>query len=328
MNIQRFVQREFRAALMGLAALLQLAPSYAAYPDRPIRLIVPFPAGGATNTFARVVAQSLTESLGRPVVVDNRGGANGNIGLEAAARAPADGYTLFMTATSIDSINPPLLKGQMHVDPEVSMMPVAFVARVPNVIVVNPSAPAQRLGELIPYFKSDSNTNFGSFGVGTTTRVGWVQFEQAANFSVHHIPYKGDAQMMVDLIGNVVQVSMPTVVAAAPFVRDGKLRALAVTSAQRSPVMPDVPTVAESGYPGYEASTWFGISAPAGTPPESIRLLNHHINQAITSARVIKTFQEGGASTTPMSVEAFTQFLATERKRWTQIVLSSGIKPE
>jgi len=233
-----------------------------------------------------------------------------------------------MTATSVDSINPSLLKNVMTVDPELGFTPVAFIASTPNVLVVHPSVPARNLKDLIDYLKKDTTSNFGSFGAGTTTRVGWAQFEQAAGLKVQLIPHKGDAQMLISLISNIVQVSMPTVTSAAPFVHDGKLRAIAVTSLERSPALPDVPTIAESGFPGYEATTWFGILAPKGTPEAVVQLLNTEINKAMATSEMQEKLLAYGASNKAMSVTAFRDFLARERRRWAEVVNSSGITPD
>jgi tripartite-type tricarboxylate transporter receptor subunit TctC len=316
----------------ALAACLAVAPlasfAQAAYPVRPIKLIVPFPAGGPTDTLARTVAQALAEPLGQQMIIDNRAGGNGIIALDAANRAESDGYTLIMLATSIAAINPSLLKDTMKVDPATDLTPVAFVASIPNALVVNPNVPAHSVKELVEYMKKDSKSNFAGNGAGTTTTVGWILFERAAGFASQHIIYKGDAPMMTDLVSNVVQASMPTVFGAAPFVRDGRLRALAVTGAERSPALPDVPTVAESGFPGYEATTWFGIAAPKGTPEAVLQKLNAAINQAIARPAVQQKLRDLGATSKSMSTQEFRTFMAAERKKWGDIVTSSGIKAE
>ena len=329
MKMQLFGKHFLSRAMLVMATMaLPWTTAAQTFPTTPVRLIVPFPAGGPTDTLARALGRALSDSMGHPVVVDNRAGANGIIALDAAARAEPDGYTLMMIATSVASINPALLKDTMKVDPSVDLVPVGFVASIPNVLVVHPSVPARTVKELVVHLKTDKKSNFGSNGAGTTTRVGWVMFEQAAGFSIQHISYKGDAPMMVDLVGNVVQTSMPTIFGGAPFVRNGSLRALAVTGAERSPALPDVPTVAESGFPGYEATTWFGISTPKGTPDAVVQRLNAEIVKGMASPDIQQKLRDLGATTKPMSVPEFRTFLASERKKWTQIVVSSGIKPE
>lgn len=311
-----------------LLAMVAMAAPWSAsaqdYPNRPVKLIVPFPAGGPTDTLARTLGQVMIASLGHPLIVDNRTGANGNIALDAVVGSKPDGYTLFMTATSISSINPSLLK-TMKVDPSTDLIPVAFVASIPNLLVVNPSVPAKNVAELVAHMKSDKTFNFGANGAGTTTRVGWVMLEKLAGFSVQHIVYRGDAPMMIDLVSNVVQASMPTVFGAAPFVRAGTLRAIGVTSLERSSALPQVPTIAESGFPGYEATTWFGITAPKGTPDAIVQQLNAEFNKAMLKPEVEQKLRDLGASPRALSVNQFRDFLQAERKKWSSIVTSSGI---
>lgn len=325
-----FICRQF--LFSALAACVSLtsfgAAAQSSYPSRSIKLIVSFPAGGPTDTLARALAQSITEPLGQPVVVENRAGGNGIIALDAAARAEPDGHTLIMLATSIASINPSLLKDKMRVDPSTDFSPVAFVASIPNALVVNPTVPARNVKELVDYMKANDKSNFGGNGAGTTTTVGWILFEKAAGFSAQHVIYKGDAPMMVDLVSNVVQASMPTVFGAAPYVRDGRLRAIAVTGSERSPALPDLPTIAESGFPGYEATTWFGIAAPRGTPEAAIQKLNSLINAAMARPEMQQRLHALGATNKSMSVPEFRSFMDAERKKWTDIIVSAGIKSD
>lgn len=329
MSISDLSRRATLALLVGTAAAAALPAAVHAqqYPTKPIRLIVPFPAGGPTDTLARAIGQVVTESIGQPVIVDNRAGANGNIALEAVVRSEADGHMLFMNATSISSINPSLLK-TMKFDPATHLVPVAYLAGIPNVLVVNPKIPASNVKELVAYLKQDKAANFGTNGAGTTTRVGWVLFEKQAGFQVQHIVYRGDAPMMVDLVSNVVQASMPTVFGGAPYARAGTLKALAVTSLQRSPALPDVPTMAESGFPGYEAITWFGVSAPKGTPEAVVHRLNAEFNKALGRPEIQQKLRDLGATPRQMSVAEFRSFLEADRKKWTDVVVSSGITAE
>ena len=317
----------------ALLVALSLAAPWSAFgqsgSNQPLRVIVPFPAGGAMDTFARGAGRLLSEAIQRPVVVENRVGAGGLIGLDAAARAEPDGNTLFVTVTSIEAINPALLKDTMKVDPAVAFTPVALLATLPNVLVVNPSVPARNVKELVAYLKANSSSvNFGSFGVGTTTRVGWARFEQAIGTKALVVPYKGDAAMLLDLAAGRVQISLPTVTAAAPFVRDGRLRALAVTGSERSSVLPSVPTIAEAGFPGLEVTTWFAISAPSGTPATLISQYNAALNRAMATPEMQQRLHEYGATSQSLSPDALREFIAAERKKWTQIIVSAGITPE
>lgn len=326
LNRKQFLVRAMTAGA-GLAApwasIGQVSSS------QPLQIIVPFPAGGAMDTFARGAGRLLGNAIQRPVVIENRVGAGGLIGLDAAARAKPDGNTLFVTVTSIEAINPALLKEAMKVDPASAFTPVALLATLPNVLVVHPDVPARTVKELVAYLKKDaSKMNFGSFGAGTTTRVGWARFEQATGTKVQVIPYKGDAAMLLDLAAGRVQLSLPTVTAAAPFVRDGRLRALAVTGTSRSSILPDVPTIAEAGFSGLEVTTWFAISAPRGTPQALIGQFNAALNQAMAAPEMQQRLQEFGATSQALSPDALREFVAAERRKWTQIVISAGITPD
>lgn len=327
MSTRRSRRQLLAAAAAGVAGVaggtLPRLAAAQSYPERPIRMIVPFPAGGPTDTVARALGQLMAEAMGQPIIVDNRAGANGNIALEAAARAEPDGYTLFMTATSISSINPSLLKS-MPVDPR-TLAPVGFVVAIPNVLTINPKVPATTVKELVAHFRNNRNANFGANGAGTTTRVGWVLFEKQGGFNVTHVMYRGDAPMMVDLLSNVVQASMPTVFGGAPHVRSGALRGLAVTSLERSPALPDVPTMAEAGFPDFEAITWFGVVAPQGTPGAVVQRLNREINAALGKPAMQQRLRDLGATPRTMGVEEFRAFLAADRSKWTEVVTSAGI---
>ena len=269
--------RQALLALLGTALLALPAIANAqtpAYPTKPIRLVVPFPAGGATDILAREVAKHLTETWGQSVVVDNRPGAGGNIGSELVAKSPPDGYTLEMGTVGTHAINASLYS-KMPYDHVKDFVPVILVAGVPNVLVVNPSVPVNSVQEFIAYAKANpGKLNFASSGSGTSIHLSGELFKVMAGVQMTHVPYKGSAPALQDLLGGQVQLMFDNLPPSLPQIKAGKLRALAVTSATRAPALPDVPTVAEAGLPGFEASSWFGVLAPAGTPPAIVAKLH------------------------------------------------------
>ncbi len=272
--------------LVGIAAWglpLFAAAQAPAYPTKPIRLVVPFPPGGATDILAREVAKHLTEAWGQSVVVDNRPGAGGNIGSELVAKAAPDGYTLEMGTVGTHAINASLYS-KMPYDHVKDFVPVILVAGVPNVLEVNPSVPVNSVQELIAYAKANpGKLNFASSGAGTSIHLSGELFKVMAGVQMTHVPYKGSAPALQDLLGGQVQLMFDNLPPSLPQIKAGKLRALAVTSTTRAPALPDVPTVAEAGLPGFEASSWFGVLAPAGTPPAIVAKLNAEIAKWLTS---------------------------------------------
>src|SRR5882672_9011967 len=257
--------------VLKACALAALAISAAAhsqvYPSRPIRLIVAYPPGGGTDIVGRMVAQKLGETFGQSVVVENRGGASGNIGTELAARAAPDGYTVLMGNVAPNAINVSLFK-DLPFDPVADFAPVSLVASTPNILVVHPSTPARTVKEVIALAKAKPGTlNFASAGMGSSSHLAGELFRILTGADIVHVPYKGAGPAMVDVLSGQVQLYFATMPAAMPHVKPGKLAPVAVTSARRSPALPDLPTVAESGVPGYEASTWYGVLAPAHTSP-------------------------------------------------------------
>src|SRR5512144_2335881 len=276
----RFVQRfAFGLLVAGFAAGAWAQD----YPTKPIRIVVPFPPGGATDLLARAVAQRLTEKWGQAVLVDNRPGAGGNIGSELVAKSAPDGYTLEMGTVGTHSINASLY-AKMPYDHVKDFVPIILVAGVPNVLVVNPALPVNSVQELVAYAKANpGKLNFASSGNGTSIHLSGELFKVMAGVQMTHVPYKGSAPALQDLIGGQVQLMFDNLPPSLPQIKAGKLRALAVTTATRSPALPDLPTIAESGLPGFEASSWFGIVAPAGTPPAIVAKLNAEVAKWLAS---------------------------------------------
>lgn len=317
------------ALVLALAApLASLAQGAPAYPSKPIRFVVPFPPGGPLDITARAIGQKLTEAWGQPVVVDNRPGAGGSLGAELVAKAPADGYTLLMGAVSTHAINPHLY-ARVGYDPLRDFAPVALVAEVPNVLVVNPAAlPVSSVAELVALAKAKpGHLNFGSGSTGSTGHLAGELFKSLAGVDMVHIPYKGAAPAMQDLLAGQVQLMFDNLASAAPQVKAGKLRALAVTTAKRSPAMPDVPTVNEAGVKGFDLSTWFGVFVPAGTPPEIVAKLNAGIVAALESKELRERLAAMGTEPRPGNTpEAFAAFVRAENAKYASVVKQSGAK--
>ena len=310
------------------AAVLSLAPfaalAQADFPAKPITIVVPFSAGGTTDILARVVGQYMSRDLGQPVVVDNRAGAGGNIGGQAAARSPADGYTLFMGTVGTHAINQSLYK-KMPFDPIKDFAPLSRVAMVPNLLVANPSQPFKNVKEMIAYAKAHpGKINFGSSGNGSSIHLSGELFKQMAGVDMQHVPYRGSAPAVSDLLGGQISVMFDNMPSAIPHVKGGKLRALAVTTAKRSPALPDVPTIAEAGVPGYEATSWFGLLAPAGTPAPVVAKLNASILKALADPEVKKKLAEQGAEPFGEKPEQFAAFIQSETLKWGKVVKESG----
>lgn len=331
----KFPSKSRRAALYLalLGALISLAAtpgvSFAAYPDKTIRLIVPYPPGGATDVIGRVMAQKLTGVLGQSVIVDNRGGAGGNIGADAVAKAAPDGYTLLMGAITSHSIMSTLEKSTIKYSFEKDLVPVSIVASVPLVFVVHPGVPVKTLRELIAYAKSKpGELSFASSGAGAPQRMGGELFKRSAGVDMIHIPYKGSGPAMTDLIGGQVLTMVETVPAALPHIRAGKLRALAVTTPQRISMLPDVPTTAEAGMPGFEVSSLFGILAPAGTPKEIITRLNAEITKLLQLPDVKEQLLAQGAFSVTTSPDQAAARVQQEIALWAKVIKEADIKPD
>ena len=290
--------------------------------------MVPFAAGGATDVLARLVGERLTATLGQQVVVDNRPGAGGNIGSDVVARAEPDGYTILMGAVGTHAINPSLYP-KMPYDPVKDFAPVTLVASVPNVLVVNPEVPANSVQELIDLAKAKpGELNFASSGNGTSIHLSGELFKAMTGTDIVHVPYKGSGPAVTDLLGGQVQMMFDNMPSSLPHVKAGKLRALGVTSAKRSPALPEVPTIAEAGVPGYDATSWFGILAPAGTPEPVVTRLQGAIVQALGEPEMRQRMADLGAEPVGDTPAEFGQFIAAEIAKWAKVVNDAGVKLE
>ncbi|MBJ7503737.1 MAG: tripartite tricarboxylate transporter substrate binding protein [Polynucleobacter sp.] len=297
------------------------------YPNKPIKIISPFATGGIADTFSRVVGQGLSESLGQPVVVENKTGGGGNIGADFVAKAPADGYTLVMGNIGSHAVNPYLIKN-MPYDPLKDFEPVAYVLDAEGLLVVNPAIPVKNVNELIAYVKArPGQVSYGSGGMGTTSHLAGELFKSLAKVDMTHIPYKGNAPAITDLIGGQTQIMFATMPTVLPYVKADKLRALAVIGSSRASSLPDVPTVAET-LPGFDVSNWIGIFAPAGTPKPIISKLNAEIIKIMQQPAVQKRLETEGAKFKPMTPEAFGAFQKNEALKWSKTIKDAGIKPE
>ncbi len=311
-----------------LAALVPTAVvAQEPYPAKPIKFLVPFPPGGAADTFARVVSQKLNESWGKPVVVENRPGAGGIIATEVAAKSAPDGYT-FLFVTVGHAVNPSIYS-KLPYSTEADFAPVAWVASVPNLLVVNPSVPAKSVAELIALARSQpGKMTYASSGNATTSHLAAALFTSMAKIDMVHVPYKGAAPAVSDLIAGQVQVMLDPVISSGPHVKSGKLRALAVTTAKRSPLVPDLPTLAEAGLPGYEFSAWFAMLAPAKTPREIVEKVNKEVARILTAPDVKERYAALGAEAGSGSPAEVGAFLKSESQRWAKVVKDANIRVE
>lgn len=296
------------------------------YPTKPIHLMVPFTPGGSSDILARAIGQKLSEAWGQPVVIDNVPGAGGSVGADRAAKAAPDGYTLLMGHIGTLAVNPSIYP-KLPYDPVKSFTPVAWVASVPNVLVVHPSVPAKSLQELVALAKSKpGQLNYGSGGNGSAAHLATEYLKLQSQTFIVHVPYRGTAPAVTDLVGGQIQLMFTGGPALIPFVKSGQLRALAVSSSKRLDALSDVPTVAESGYKGFEADQWYGVVAPAGTPRDIVLKLNAQINQALASNELRTRLQSEGAIAMPTTPEAFGALIVREIARWRPVVQAGQIK--
>ena len=316
---------------LGLSALLYVCAAGAAqadYPDRPVRLIAPFPAGGLADVLARAVGDELTRSLGQPVIVENRAGAGGNIGAEAVARSAPDGYTLLMTSAGILTANQ-FLYASMPFDPEKDFVTVSNVADMPMMVVVGPRVEAKTLKEFVALARANpGKLNFGSPGIGTTGHLGLAMFMHAAGIKLTHVPYRGAAPAITDLLAGQIDGVVDNPPTVLPHIQSGKLRPLAVAAKQRMALLPDLPTAAEAGVANFEASSWFGVVAPAGTPPAIVERLHKDIAAALRKPAVQERFAKSGARLLGNSPAEFAQQITHDRKMWGEIIRAADIKPQ
>ena len=298
------------------------------WPNRPLKMIVPFPPGGAVDILGRAISQKLSDATGQPVVVDNRAGAGGAVGSEAAARSPNDGYTLLMGSTSTISINPALVSKPTY-DPQKDFTPVSQVAFVPHLLVLSATVPASNLKEFIAYAKANpGKLNYASAGNGTPHHIAGEMFKQLAGVELVHVPYKGTGPAVNDLLAGQVSFMSVEVLAALPHVRAGKLRALGMATAARSEVAPDLPTVAEAGLPGFEVTAWYGVFAPAGSPPAALQRVAAEVGKAVRDADFRERLANLGATPVGSSPEEFARFLRAENARWANAVKISGARQD
>lgn len=309
------------AACLAFAAL----PAHAdTYPARPIRVIVPFAAAGTTDLVTRILAQELGTRWNVPIVVDNRPGAGGNIGSDAAAHAEPDGYTLLMGTVATHGINASLYK-RMPYDPVKDFAPIGLVASTPSVLEVNPKVPVDSVAQFIDYLKANpGKLYFGSAGNGSSHHLAGELFDSMAGVKMVHVPYRGTAAAVTDLLAGQVQVIFDTLPSAMPYVKSGKLKALAVTSLQRDPALPDVPTLAESGLPGYEVGSWYGLLAPAGTPPDVVKKISTAVADIVHTPDTRRKLLELGATPVGNTPAQFADYIQREIAKWAVVVKASG----
>jgi tripartite-type tricarboxylate transporter receptor subunit TctC len=312
-------------AVMPIAATMALAQDY---PTRPITLLVPYAAGGGNDAMARIAADKMSRMLGQQIVVENRGGAGGTLATRDAARAAPDGYTLVIGGTGTLAIDPTLYKNVGY-DPRKDFAPVGLIAKSALVILVNPALPVYSVKDLIELAKKEpGRINYASAGVGSGIHLGTVYFASVAGIDITHIPYKGSAPALTDLIGGHVSIYFSSLPPAIGLVKDGKVRAIAVTDSKRSPLFPDVPTVAEQGLPGYEAVLHYGIVAPAGTPRPVVEKLNAALRQAVTSPDLAEKIAADGAEPLASTPEEYAADIDREETKWSAIVKKSGATAE
>jgi tripartite-type tricarboxylate transporter receptor subunit TctC len=315
-----------RMLAIAIAALGLPAPAAAQpYPVRPIKLIVPFPAGGPPDALARLVAHQISSRLGQTVVVDNRPGAGATIGTRAAANAEPDGYTLLLASTTSLSIGPALFKN-LDYDPVKSFAPVATVSLGAMVVTVAAGVPVQSIRELIAYARGKPGELNNGSGVASPPHIAWGLFALMTGTSIAHVPYRSMAQAMTDLAAGQIQMMIDATGSLLPLIRDGKVRALAVTGTTRSPHLPEVPTMVESGYPDYVLTFWTGVLAPAGTPAEVVTKLNGAINAGLKSAEMADSLAKFNVEPKITSPSEFAAFMAEEARKWAEIVQATGIK--
>ncbi len=320
--------RKAMAILVGMAMLplATVVPAQAPnYPDKPIRIVVPFAVGGIADLFAREIGKRLTETWGQPVVIDTKPGAGGNIGADIVAKSAPDGYTLVMGSIGTHAVNVSLFPS-MPYDPIKDFVPIAHVLDAEGLLVVNPAIKATTVPDLIALARSEpGKLSYGSGGLGTTSHLAGELFKSVTKVDIVHVPYKGNVPAITDLLGGQTAMAFATMPTVLPHVRAGKLRALAVLGATRSPALPDVPTIAES-VPGFEVSNWIGLFAPAGTPPSIVARVNAEVQKVMRSPEIQKRLETEGAKFIPMTPEQFAAFQKSELAKWAKTIKDANIK--
>jgi tripartite-type tricarboxylate transporter receptor subunit TctC len=311
--------------LSALIVSAGVLPSQAqTYPDRTVRIIVPFAPGGSTDIVARITSQKLSERFKQSVVIDNRPGGGGNIGSDMVAKSPPDGYTLLLGTVGNLAINPSLYK-KMPYDPLKDLAPIGYYGSAPNILVVHPSLPPRSVRELIAFVRSKpGQLNYGSGGTGGSIHLAAELFKSLAKVDMVHVPYKGSAPALIDLLGGQTQLMFATMPPALPHVKSGRLRALGVTGTQRSPLVPELPTIAESGLAGYEITQWWALMGPPGLPPAIVTRLNSELNAMLQQSDVKERFTSEGAVTAPNTPEWLASFMKSEVVKWAKVVRASG----
>jgi tripartite-type tricarboxylate transporter receptor subunit TctC len=327
MNTLSFRRRVALVATLALAAGLPLQSQAQQYPAKPVKVVVGYSAGGAVDIVARTLGQSLSASLGQPFVVENKPGAGTNIAVRSVIDAPADGYTLLLAANALAANM--ALYTPAPFDAEKDLVPVSLVGRVPVVIAANPSAPYSTVAQLIAAAKAKPGTvSFASPGNGSTPHMAGELFARAAGINLQHVPYRGGAQAITDVIGGQVPLLAVNALEAKPHVASGKLKILAVLSPQRSPIFPDAPTIAQSGYPGFEASVWYALMAPAGTPKQVVDKLHAEVQKALATSEVRERMTAVGGEVIPGSQADLAKLLRSERQRYANLVREAKITPD
>jgi tripartite-type tricarboxylate transporter receptor subunit TctC len=322
------IKRYFRVLLLLLFSVLVSMVSAQTYPSKPIKLIAPFPPGGTSDVLGRLIAQKLGESLGQPMIVENRPGASGNIGHEIAAKAPPDGYTILLSNSST-VVNNPFLYKQMPFDWYKDFTPITMVAIAGQVLVVNPNVPAKNLAELTALVKANPGKyNFGSGGKGIQSHISGEMYKNAANVDIVHIPYKGTGVAVADAVAGQIQMVFSDMAPAVPFIKSNKLRALAVTSLQRSSTIPDVPTMAEQGYPGFEASVWWALVAPKGVSNEVVSRINQEWSKIMNTSEIKDAFERLGVTPLYSKPEVVFEKSRAESPIIGEVMRKAGIEKE
>ncbi len=314
------------AAMLPAVALAQDA----AYPTKPLTIVVPFSAGGGVDVMTRLLAEKLRASLGQVVNVDNKAGGSGMIGTVAVVRAPADGYTLLMATAGETAINPHVHKAKMQYAPDKDLAPITLMVKVPNVVVVNPGLPIKSIADLLAYAKAHpGKLSYGTSGIGNPQHLAGELLEQLSGMPLTHVPYRGAANQLTDTAGGSIDMTFVSLAGAKPFMKDGRVRAIAMTSPTRSPLAPEIPAVSETkGLEAYSLENWFGLFAPAATPPAVIQKLNAAVTEALKDPELVKRLHDLGGEPTPMAPAQFKGFIQTESSRFGKLVEAAKITPE